>query len=196
MKHYLEHTGYPIWEVIQKGNGHVQVSTDTHGKIRVLPPKTAEEILAKERERKSRTTLLMAILEVHLAKFHKMTDAKEMREAIKSRFGRNDESKKMQKYLLKQQFESFFVSNSKGLHKGYDRFQSILSQLETHGAGVSNEDANQKFFRSLPSSWSQVSLIMRTKPGVDTLNLMISTTILESLNMLLKVPLDHLLAHI
>nr|GEY27053.1 putative ribonuclease H-like domain-containing protein [Tanacetum cinerariifolium] len=36
--------------------------------------------------------------------------------------------------------------------------------------GVSTEDANQKFIRSLPSSWSQVSLIMRTKPGVDTLN--------------------------
>nr|GFA46162.1 ribonuclease H-like domain, Gag-pre-integrase domain protein [Tanacetum cinerariifolium] len=32
-----------------------------------------------------------------------------------------------------------------GLHKGYDRFQSLLSQLETHGAGVSTEDANQKF---------------------------------------------------
>nr|GEZ47701.1 ribonuclease H-like domain-containing protein [Tanacetum cinerariifolium] len=30
-----------------------------------------------------------------------------------------------------------------GLHKGYDRFQSLLSQLETHGAGVSTEDANQ-----------------------------------------------------
>nr|GFB05922.1 ribonuclease H-like domain-containing protein [Tanacetum cinerariifolium] len=29
---------------------------------------------------------------------------------------------------------------------------------------------NQKFLRSLPSSWSQVSLIMRTKPGVDTLS--------------------------
>nr|GEV65410.1 uncharacterized mitochondrial protein AtMg00810-like [Tanacetum cinerariifolium] len=86
------------------------------------------------------------------------------------KFGGNDESKKMQKYLLKQQFESFSVSNSQGLHKGYDRFQSLLSQLETHGAGVSIEDANQKFLRSLPSSWSQVSLIMRTKPGVDTLN--------------------------
>nr|GEW27520.1 putative ribonuclease H-like domain-containing protein [Tanacetum cinerariifolium] len=37
----------------------------------------------------------------------------------------------MQKYLLKQQFEGFSVSSSKGLHKGYD--------------SVSNEDANQKF---------------------------------------------------
>ncbi|GJU66774.1 hypothetical protein Tco_1253033 [Tanacetum coccineum] len=132
MEHYLGHTDYPIWEVIQKGNGPVQVSTDTNGQIRVFPPKTAEEILARERERKARTTLLMSILEDHLAKFHKMTDAKEMWEAMKSRFGGNDESKKMQKYILKQQFKSFSISNSKGLHK--------------------------------------VSLIMRTKPGVDTLS--------------------------
>ncbi|GKE20859.1 hypothetical protein Tco_1432371 [Tanacetum coccineum] len=94
MKHYLGHTDDPIWE-----------------------------ILARERERKTKTTLLMSIPEVHLAKFHKMTDAKETWEPIKSRF-----------------------------------------------SGVSTEDANQKFFRSLPASWSQVSLIMRTKPGVDTLS--------------------------
>ncbi|GKA52370.1 ribonuclease H-like domain-containing protein [Tanacetum coccineum] len=146
MEHYLAHTDYPIWEVIQKGNGPVSVSTDTNGVIKVLPPKTAKEILARERERKARTTLLMALPEDHLAKFHKMTDAKEMWEAIKSRFGGNDESKKMQK------------------------FQSLLSQLEIHGAGVSTEYANQKFLRSLPFAWSQVSLIMRTKPGVDSLS--------------------------
>ncbi|GJT15630.1 ribonuclease H-like domain-containing protein [Tanacetum coccineum] len=143
---------------------------DISGQIKVLPPRTAEEIVARERKRKARTTLLMALPKDHLAKFHKMTDAKEMWDAIKSRFGGNDESKKMQKYILKQQFEGFSVSNTEGLHKGYDRFQSLLSQLEIHGAGVSTEDANQKFLRSLPSAWSQVSLIMRTKPGVDTLS--------------------------
>ncbi|GKF63875.1 hypothetical protein Tco_0187323, partial [Tanacetum coccineum] len=69
----------------------MSVSTDTNGLIKVLPPKTAKEILARERERKARTTFLMALLEDHLAKFHKMTDAKDMWEAIKSRFGGNDE---------------------------------------------------------------------------------------------------------
>nr|GEY72544.1 uncharacterized mitochondrial protein AtMg00810-like [Tanacetum cinerariifolium] len=58
--------------------------------------------MAREKERKERTTLLMALPEDHLAKFHKMADAKEMWGAIKSRFGSNDESKKMQKYLLKR----------------------------------------------------------------------------------------------
>nr|GEX15630.1 hypothetical protein [Tanacetum cinerariifolium] len=140
---------------IQKGNGPVQVTTDANRQIRVLHPKTAKKILARERERKARTTLLMAILEDHLAKFHKMTNAKAMWEAIKLRFGGNDESKKMQKYIQKQQFEGFPVSNLERLHKGYDRFQSLLSQLEIHGAGVSTKDAIQKFLRSLPPSWSQ-----------------------------------------
>ncbi|GJY28477.1 ribonuclease H-like domain-containing protein [Tanacetum coccineum] len=129
MEHYLAHTDYPIWEVIQNGNGPVSITTDTQGQIKVLPPRTAEEILARERERKARTTLLMALPEDHLAKFHKMTDAKEMWEAIKSRFGGNDESKKMQKYILKQQFEGFSVSNSEGLHKGYDRTKPGVDSL-------------------------------------------------------------------
>ncbi|GKB74999.1 hypothetical protein Tco_0936411 [Tanacetum coccineum] len=121
------------------------VTTDTSGQIKILLPKTTEEIVVRERERKARTTLLMAIPEDHIAKFHKMTDAKEMWNAIKSRFGGNDESKKMQKYILKQQFEGFTVSNTDGIHKGYERFQSLLSQLEIHRAGVSAEDANQEW---------------------------------------------------
>nr|GEY29384.1 ribonuclease H-like domain-containing protein [Tanacetum cinerariifolium] len=112
----------------------------------------------------------MALPEDHLAKFYKMDDAKEMWEAIKSRFCGNDESKRMLKYLLKQQFKGFSVSTLEGLHKWYDRFQTLLSPLDIHGVGVSHEDANQKFLRSLPSSWSQVALIMRTKPGLDTLS--------------------------
>nr|GEU93896.1 xylulose kinase-1 [Tanacetum cinerariifolium] len=95
MEHYLSHTDYSIWKVIQNGNGLVSITTDTNGMIRVLPPKTIEDVVAREKERKERTTLLMALPGDHLAKFHKMDNAKEMWKAIKSRFGGNDESKKM-----------------------------------------------------------------------------------------------------
>ncbi|GJS06983.1 ribonuclease H-like domain-containing protein [Tanacetum coccineum] len=78
MEHYLAHTDYPIWEVIQNKNGPVSITTDIQGQIKVLPPRTAKEIIARERERKAMTTLLMALPEDHLAKFHKMTDAKEI----------------------------------------------------------------------------------------------------------------------
>ncbi|GJY67192.1 hypothetical protein Tco_0469430 [Tanacetum coccineum] len=58
---------------------------------------------------------------------------------------------------------------SQSMFGGNRRIQE-MQKLEIHGAGVSTEDANKKFLRSLPSAWSQVSLIMRTKPGVDTLS--------------------------
>ncbi|GJR94372.1 ribonuclease H-like domain-containing protein [Tanacetum coccineum] len=62
--------------------------------------------------------------------------------AIRTRFGGNANSKKMQKAVLKQQFKAFTISSLEGLEKGYDRFQQLLSQLEAHGAEVSTEDAN------------------------------------------------------
>ncbi|GKC14193.1 hypothetical protein Tco_1010975 [Tanacetum coccineum] len=165
MEHYLAHTDYPIWEVIQRGNGPVSVSTDINGVIKVLPSTTVEEILAKERERKARTTLLMALPKDHLAKFHKMTDAKEMWEAIKSRFGRNDESNKMQKYILKQQFEDFSISNLEGLHKGYDSlsFDDLYNNLIVFESDVkgstasSSSNQNVAFISENTSSTNEVS---------------------------------------
>ncbi|GJV90912.1 hypothetical protein Tco_1538725 [Tanacetum coccineum] len=54
-------------------------------------------------------------------RFHGTDDAKEIWEAIRTRFGGNANSKKMQKAVFKQQFEAFKISNSEGLEKGYDR---------------------------------------------------------------------------
>ncbi|GJS77417.1 hypothetical protein Tco_0727298 [Tanacetum coccineum] len=71
MEHYLAHTDYLIWEVIQRGN--------------VLPPTTQEEQFADEKERKARTLLLMAVPKDHLRRFHGMDDAKEIWAAIKTR---------------------------------------------------------------------------------------------------------------
>ncbi|GJY63965.1 ribonuclease H-like domain-containing protein [Tanacetum coccineum] len=77
----------------------------------------------------------------------------------------------MQKTVLKQQFENFSVSDTEGLDKAYDRFQKLISLLEVHGAAVPNEDVNQKFLSALPSSWSNVALIMRNKDGIDDLDI-------------------------
>nr|GEY07187.1 ribonuclease H-like domain-containing protein [Tanacetum cinerariifolium] len=171
MEQYLAYTDYARWEVILNGNSTVWMLKNKVGNEIEVPPVTAQQILARTKERKAKSTLLTAILDEHLARFHGIKDAKTLWAAIKTRFGGNAESKKMQKNVLKQQFENFSVSNSEGLEKGYDRFQRLLSLLEIHEAGVSTEDANQKFLRSLPSAWSNISLIMRNKPGIDTLDI-------------------------
>ncbi|GJZ22918.1 hypothetical protein Tco_0559957 [Tanacetum coccineum] len=99
-----------------------------------------------------------------------MTDAKELG-AIKSRFGGNDESKKMHKYILKQQFEGFSISNSEGLHKGYDRFQSLLTSIEDSWSSVSMRMQNQRFLDLYPIICLVSSFLnMRTKPGKVTVS--------------------------
>nr|GEV01925.1 retrovirus-related Pol polyprotein from transposon TNT 1-94 [Tanacetum cinerariifolium] len=63
-------------------------------------------------------------------------DAKSLWEAIKNRFGGNKESKKMQKTILKQNYEKFAASSQEGLDKTYDRFQKLISQIEIHASTV------------------------------------------------------------
>nr|GEU76172.1 ribonuclease H-like domain-containing protein [Tanacetum cinerariifolium] len=59
----------------------------------------------------------------------------------------------------------------KSLDKAYDRFQKLISLLKVHGVTVSNEDANQKFLRALPSSQNNIALIIRNKEGIDELDI-------------------------
>ncbi|GJW30742.1 reverse transcriptase domain-containing protein [Tanacetum coccineum] len=71
------------------------------------------------------------------------------------------------KLVIAPDFED---SRARGnLEKGYDRFQKLLSQLDALGAGVSDEDANHKFLRSLPPAWDSLAMTMRTKKNIDTL---------------------------
>nr|GEZ20387.1 hypothetical protein [Tanacetum cinerariifolium] len=70
----------------------------------------------------------------HQLKFNSHKDAKTLMEAIENPFGGNTETKKVQKTLLKQQFENFSGSSSEGLDQIHDRLQKLVSQLEIHEA--------------------------------------------------------------
>ncbi|GKD27053.1 hypothetical protein Tco_1233267, partial [Tanacetum coccineum] len=67
-----------------------------------------------------KSILLLAIPDEYLLKFHNVLDAKSLWAAIKSRFGGNDESKKMQRNVLKHQFENFTTAPNESLDKAYD----------------------------------------------------------------------------
>ncbi|GJZ07031.1 ribonuclease H-like domain-containing protein [Tanacetum coccineum] len=171
MEQYLTHTDYALWEVIVNGDAPIATASVSGGSEAALPPKTAEQKIARRNELKAKSTLLLAIPDEHLLKFHGINNAKTLWEAIKTRFGRNKESKKMQKTILKQQYENFVASKFEGLDKTYDRFQKLISQLEIYGEVISQEDANLKLLRSLPSAWNTHTLIMQKKSDLDTLSI-------------------------
>ncbi|GKB92380.1 hypothetical protein Tco_0964652, partial [Tanacetum coccineum] len=107
-------------KVILNGDGPIQTTKDENGVETEVPPKTAQAILTRQRERKAKSILLLAIPDEYQLRFHAIKDANTLWAVIKSRFCGNVESKKMQKNVLKQQFENFFVSDSEGLDKAYD----------------------------------------------------------------------------
>ncbi|GKA02735.1 putative ribonuclease H-like domain-containing protein [Tanacetum coccineum] len=124
------------------GDEPVQTTKDDNGVETEVPPKTAQAILARQKERKAKSILLLSIPDEYQLRFYTIKNAKSLWAAIK-----------------------------KGLDKAYDRFQKLISLLEVHGAAVSNEDENQKFLIALPSSWNNIALIMRSKEGIDELDI-------------------------
>nr|GEW28809.1 ribonuclease H-like domain-containing protein [Tanacetum cinerariifolium] len=134
-----------IWKVIQNGISIKRTGRDHDERVIILSPTTAEEHIAVQRESKARTTLLQSIPDDHVADFHYTDDARDIWNAVKTRFG-------------------------EGLHKGYDMMQKILSQLNQLKAKPDTEDINLKFLRDLPSSWSQVALTLKTKGGLELLS--------------------------
>ncbi|GKD42214.1 ribonuclease H-like domain-containing protein [Tanacetum coccineum] len=129
-------------KVILNGDGPIEVTKDENGIETEVPPKTAQTLLARQEERKDKSILLLAIPDMYQLRFHAIKDAKTPWAAIK-----------------------------KGLDKAYDRFQKLIRLLEVHGVAVSNEDANQKFLRALPSSWNNIALIIRNKDVIDDLDI-------------------------
>nr|GFD22764.1 ribonuclease H-like domain-containing protein [Tanacetum cinerariifolium] len=97
------------------------------GVVQSVAHRSAEQKVARRNELKACGTLLMALPDKHQLKFNSHKDAKTLMEAIEKRFGGNTETKKVQKTLLKQQFENFTGSSSKNLDQIHDRLQKLVS---------------------------------------------------------------------
>ncbi|GKF33882.1 hypothetical protein Tco_0107082 [Tanacetum coccineum] len=86
-------------------------------------------------------------------------------------YGGNKESKKVQRTLLKQQYENFAGSSSETMDQTFDRLQKLITQLEIQSEVITQEDINLKLLRSLPSKWKTHALIWRNKEEIETISL-------------------------
>ncbi|GJY52903.1 ribonuclease H-like domain-containing protein [Tanacetum coccineum] len=74
MEHYLAHTDYPIWEVIQNGNGPVSITTDIQGQIKTIGEtwNSLDEYDLEEMDLKWQ----VAMISMRMKKFYKKTGRK------------------------------------------------------------------------------------------------------------------------
>ncbi|GJV77923.1 retrovirus-related pol polyprotein from transposon TNT 1-94 [Tanacetum coccineum] len=133
MRQYICHTYHNLWDIIV--NGDLEDKATPSGEQFSHPvPKTAKQLAARRNQERIKSILLLAIPDEYLLKFHNVPDAKSLWAVIKSRFGGNEESKKMQKNVLKHQFENFVTASNETLDKAYDRFQKTHNTNEVSTA--------------------------------------------------------------
>ncbi|GKA20061.1 ribonuclease H-like domain-containing protein [Tanacetum coccineum] len=109
-------------------------------------PTTAKEKQDRRNEMKARGNMLMALPNKDQLKFHSYKDAKLLMEAIEKRYRGNKESKKVQKTLLKQQYENFAGSSSEIINQTLDRLQKLITQLEIQGSSSTSQNPQNVAF--------------------------------------------------
>nr|GFA81454.1 hypothetical protein [Tanacetum cinerariifolium]GFA81517.1 hypothetical protein [Tanacetum cinerariifolium] len=129
IEQYFLMTDYSLWEVILNGDSPIPTRV-IDGVVQTVAPTTAEQRLARKNEFKARGTLLMDLPDKHQLKVNIHKDAKSLMEVIEKRFGGNKETKKVQKTLLKQQYDNFTGSSFDSLDQIHDRLQKLIIQLK------------------------------------------------------------------
>ncbi|GJZ40578.1 hypothetical protein Tco_0587464 [Tanacetum coccineum] len=135
---YIQLQDYTLWEIIEEGNSFKPVArttTNEDGTSTTTIPGvvTAEQKILKKNDLKAQSILMMTLPSEHLLTFNKHKDAKSLFEAIEARFGGNEATKKTQKTLLKQMYETFNASSSESLDSIFNKLQKIISQLTILG---------------------------------------------------------------
>nr|GEU69651.1 hypothetical protein [Tanacetum cinerariifolium] len=154
IEQYFLMMDYALWEVIVNGDSPPPKRTvDCVEKS--YPPTTTEEKLARKNELKARGTLLMAHPNRHQLKFNSYKNAKSLMKAIEKRFGGNKESKKVQKILLKQQYENFNGNSSEDLEtlSMDDLYNNMkIYEIEVKGSSSSSQNSQNVAIVSSNSS--------------------------------------------
>ncbi|GJV75426.1 hypothetical protein Tco_1507010 [Tanacetum coccineum] len=113
IEQYFQVQDYPLWDIIKNGNSFKQparttaIADGTSTSMIPGPPVTTKEKAQKKNDVKARSMLLMALPNEHQLTFNQYRDAKTLFNAIQTRFGGNDATRKTQKKLLKHMYENF-----------------------------------------------------------------------------------------
>ncbi|GJX18578.1 putative ribonuclease H-like domain-containing protein [Tanacetum coccineum] len=168
IEQYFLMTDYSFWEVIL--NGKKVLKRQVRETEQEYEPTTAEEKQDRRNEMKARGTLLIVLPSKDQLKFHSYKDANLLMGAIKIRYGGNKESKKVQRTLLKQQYENFAGSSSETIDQTFDSQNpqnvAFMSSNKTNSNSSTNEADNTAY--GVSAAHTQSNLVNST--SVDNLS--------------------------
>nr|GEU87356.1 ribonuclease H-like domain-containing protein [Tanacetum cinerariifolium] len=166
MEQYLAHTDYALWKLILNGNGQVQMIKDKAGNEVEVPHVTAQQVLARTRERKAKITLLMAIPDEHLARFHGIKDAKTLWAPIKTRFGESTSNTNELNAAYSFSTATIHSSQAQGSSSYVDELKFSFFANQSSSPQLDNKDLeqiDQDDLKEIDFKWQVAMLSMRVK---------------------------------
>ncbi|GJW41700.1 ribonuclease H-like domain-containing protein [Tanacetum coccineum] len=191
IEQYFQVQDYALWDVIENGNSfkptaRTTANADGTSTSMIPGPVTTEEKAQKKNDVKERSMLLMALPNEHQLTFNQYKDAKTLFDAIQTRFGGNDATRKTQKTLLKKMYENFNAPSTESLpfewnthvvvwkNKSdldtmsiddlYNNFKIVEQEVKriVTSSSNSNSSSHNMAFVSSPSSTNEVNTANRT----------------------------------
>nr|GFA50473.1 ribonuclease H-like domain-containing protein [Tanacetum cinerariifolium] len=153
IEQYFYIQDFALWDVIKNGNSFKPVAQTVEGSSTPHIPGhvTADEKIQKKNDVKARSMLLMALLNEHLMTFNQYKDAKILFDAITTRFGRNDATRKTQKTLLKQMYENFNLDKI-SIDDLYNNFKIVEQEVKRNISPSLSSGSQNMAFVSTPST--------------------------------------------
>ncbi|GJV54909.1 ribonuclease H-like domain-containing protein [Tanacetum coccineum] len=136
-------------------------------------PVTTKEKAQKKNDVKARSMLLMALPNEHQLTFNQYKDAKTLFDAIQTRFGGNDATRKTQKTILKQMNKSDLDTLS--IDDLYNNFKIIKQEVKRTVTSSSNSNSSSQNM-AIVSSPNSTNEVNTANFQVSTANSPISTT--------------------
>ncbi|GJX18428.1 hypothetical protein Tco_0221105 [Tanacetum coccineum] len=115
MEQYLTNTDFALWQVIMNGDKPVQTTKDDNGIETEVPLKTAQAILARQKERKAKNILLLAFPDEYQLRFHTIKDVKSLWAAIRVGFNEDANKKFLRALPLSWNNIALIMRNKEGI---------------------------------------------------------------------------------
>ncbi|GJX79979.1 hypothetical protein Tco_0328128 [Tanacetum coccineum] len=155
-----------LWDVIVNGDLEEEPAPITGETSAPPAPKTAKQLAARRNQERVKSILLLAIPDEYLLKFHNVADAKSLWEVIKSRFGGNVESKKMQEKCSKiKSVLIYLLHQNVRWDKAYVDSSNDKS-MEVHGCSIyQRKSSTQEVLRSSNSASQNLAFLSSENTG-------------------------------
>ena len=189
----LKNTEYSTWRVKMlmyleaSDPDYIDMINDGPYLPRKIVPQTAtepEQFIIKEKSEWSPEDKIEALKDVkvktilHNILDHVMSNrviacrtAKEIWDALEIQCQGTKEIKKNRRAILILEYEYFEAKSDESLTDVYDRFLTLLNELDLVGQMYPNEFSNTKFLRSLPEEWDVQTSIIRYENDLETVSL-------------------------